>query len=157
MNNDLIGACGLYCGACDNYRAFRPDGEHLLQTDKFRVPNPETLSCDGCHSGKLTDHCSACKMRHCAKNRGIVHCGICTDYPCENILKFKEDGERWAGATHRTFIFDNIGLMQTIGTEKWKEIQLRRWQCECGQPYTFYETTCHVCGKKAALYVSPKN
>ena len=28
---ELLGVCGLYCGACDHYPAFLPEGRHLLE------------------------------------------------------------------------------------------------------------------------------
>ncbi len=154
-NYSLVGACGLYCGACDHYRAFAGGSEHLLKRDKFKVENIDEVSCRGCHSDKLTKHCNECKMRLCAKSKDILHCGLCSDYPCDLIKTFHSDGYRWEGAKHRGDIFKNIEELKKSSADRWLEVQNETWSCKkCGYKFTFYEKECHKCGETLDSYAN---
>lgn len=154
MGEELIGACGLYCGACSNYRAFQDGGEHLLGDPKFRVDDISTVRCGGCHSGKLSGHCGNCEIRLCAEKKELLHCGLCRDYPCGKVRSFQEKGEIWEGARHRTFIFVNIRRLGESGASEWLRFMDSSWRCPCGVSYSYYEENCHACGAKLDSYIN---
>lgn len=152
MDKKLVGSCGLYCGACDNYLAFQPAGKHLLKTEKFIEENLDLLRCEGCNSNSLSEHCSKCEMMQCAKSKGYLHCGECGDFPCAMIIKFRTDGEKWDFAKHRLDILNNINEINKLGIDIWLKDSAEQWTCECGQPYSYYEQVCVRCNNKLESY-----
>ena len=58
---DLIGKCGFCCASCPSYR----NGK-----------------CKGCNSQGEGD----CFTRDCVLKKGIDYCGLCPDFPCDDIL-----------------------------------------------------------------------
>ena len=59
------GYCGMPCALCTRYRT----------EGKSRCP--------GCSAdGYYTD---ACKVHHCCREKQLVHCGACEDYPCARL------------------------------------------------------------------------
>lgn len=152
----LIGACGLYCGGCDSYRASLDEGKHLLKTEKFENKNLEDLTCNGCHSDKHTKWCSVCKIRLCAKQKEITHCGVCSDFPCGVFNEFYEGGKKWAGAKHRNDIIKNLENLKVMGNEKWLEEQKKHWKCSCGFAYTYYEKNCDKCEAELESYATTR-
>lgn len=142
---DLIGACGLYCGACENYLAFKPSHEHLLDKEKF-CENKEKEYCEGCGSSRVSAHCGACPMRSCAQGRGLRSCARCPEHPCEAVLDFARGAEKWSGAKHRSAVLDNAASLAEIGEESWLRAQAQRWTCGCGTAFSYYERSCIDCG-----------
>ncbi len=150
-DKNILGACGLYCGACDCYMVTQPSGEHLKKSDKFKNSDGDK-TCSGCHSSKLTPWCSACKMRLCAADKNLTHCGLCSEFPCDVYEEFFDGGAKWPGARHRRDIKDNIKEILSIGESAWLDAQNRRWTCECGKSYSFYEVKCEFCGRELHSY-----
>ncbi|HIE18590.1 TPA: DUF3795 domain-containing protein [Candidatus Bathyarchaeota archaeon] len=71
-DRNLIGRCGLYCGACVIYRAYKDDGDYLRRIDEhFRCP-PEKVRCGGCMA--LTPDCWGYdyEIVQCLRNKGLI-------------------------------------------------------------------------------------
>ncbi|MCK8060281.1 MULTISPECIES: DUF3795 domain-containing protein [unclassified Fusibacter] len=153
MNDKLIGACGLYCGGCDNYLAFQEGQEHLLKTDKYLTPAIDKLKCNGCNSDSLSEHCSKCEIRKCAHNKGLEYCGACNDFPCDIVMKFHQDGAVLDGARHRLDIIKNTDHMRQ-GLKEWLDASERRWTCSCGLKFSYYEKQCHRCKETLDSYAT---
>ena len=147
--NRLLGVCGLYCGACYHYRASFYEFERLSGEAARRGRAPEGFTCQGCRSGKLYIHpgCAQCEIRACADEKGIVHCGLCTEFPCDRIRAFQGDGR-----VHHRDIVVELNNLGEKGADKWLAAQAQRWKCECGESYTWYEETCNNCGKPLDSY-----
>lgn len=60
-----------------------------------------------------------CKMRDCAKAKGVAACPLCDEYPCEMVQEFAKGSP--------TFIFDGQ-RMKEIGMEAWVAEQEARRQ-----------------------------
>jgi hypothetical protein len=90
----LLGACGLYCGACYHHHAALPEGQHLLEEAARQGRTLEGFSCQGCRSDVLYVHpgCARCQIRACSDERGIEHCGLCHEFPCNRLRAFQSDG-----------------------------------------------------------------
>jgi len=149
MNEPLAAVCGLYCGACALYRARRDDNPQRLRailqasTERRNAPEDE-IQCDGClGGGSLTPYCRNCKMRLCAEGKpGVTRCSDCSDFPCNMITDFNNDGMR-----HHAEALENLRHMQETGPEKWIIEQEERWRCpECRAQVHWYERTCYSCG-----------
>jgi len=154
FNNDknLVGVCGLYCGGCDNYLAFTKEGKHLLKSEKYLEKNLTKLECEGCNSTRQSEHCFKCKMRLCAKEKNILHCRKCNEYPCEKLKEFKNEAKTWAGAVHRKYIFKNLEEITRIGETEWLKRMGDKWLCQCGQRFSYYESSCSKCGSILSSY-----
>jgi len=71
-NNTLYEAlsyCGFACTSCNNYK--------------------KNENCQGCRNeAKLLEDCPT---RTCAIKRGLLHCGLCEEFPCEELQAFYHD------------------------------------------------------------------
>lgn len=145
----LLGVCGLYCGACYHYRASFPDGEHLLEEARRQGRSPVGFTCQGCRSDALYIHrgCAQCEIRACAEGKGILHCGLCSESPCERLKAFHSDGH-----IHHLDIFAQLEELNEKGADRWLVEQAQRWQCRCGVSFSWYEETCHHCGAPLDSY-----
>ena len=149
MNEHLAAVCGLYCGACVLYRARRDDNPQRLRevlqqaAERWQIPEDE-IECEGCLAGgRLSPYCRDCKMRLCAKDRpGVTRCSDCSDFPCDLITAFNNDGMR-----HHAEVLENLRRMLEIGAEKWIVEQEERWRCPgCGTQVDWYARACYSCG-----------
>jgi hypothetical protein len=145
----LVGVCGLYCGACYHYRASWPDGEHLLEEAASRSRSREGYACRGCRSDSLYVHpgCAACAIRDCAQEKGLSHCGECSQLPCERLLAFRNDGR-----LHHLPILEQLGDLARKDPEQWLREQAERWTCACGVAFSWYETSCVRCDSALDSY-----
>jgi len=67
MTDYAYGYCGMPCALCTRYRT----------EGKSRCP--------GCsHDGYYTE---PCKVHHCCRERQLVHCGGCAEFPCVKLGK----------------------------------------------------------------------
>jgi len=141
--------CGLNCGACPVGLANESgDSDKIAGMAAEWGRKAGELICEGCKADVTAGFCSRCRMRLCAMGRGLEFCVECPDYPCENLMAFRNDD-----APHHSAIFRNLGEIQDLGVEAWLEVQAARWSCpECGRRFGWYDETCEGCG--AELYNS---
>lgn len=140
----LLGACGLYCGACNHFRASFPEGNHLIEKARNEGRSTDGFTCQGCRSNRLYMHpgCAECEIRECADTKGLLHCGQCSEFPCEQIVAFINDGH-----IHHLNLESQIQKLNKLGPEGWLTEQIHRWTCsQCGAPFTWYEEHCNSCG-----------
>jgi hypothetical protein len=147
----LLGACGLYCGACYHYRASFPEGKHLLEKARLEGRELSGFTCAGCRSDTLYIHpgCAQCKIRACSESKGIEHCGLCPELPCDTIKAFINDGH-----IHHLDVLANLMELVAKGLDQWLDEQQRRWTCECGACLSWYEDRCGSCGGAVRSYTS---
>jgi len=131
---ELAGICGLYCGACTTYRAYKDKNVALLEklaaTRKVPV---ERITCDGCLSSNyrlyLSHESRDCEFRRCAKEHKVIWCFECAEFPCKRLNDFSRDGK-----AHHTAVIDNLKEMKSLGVDEWLKVQEKRWLCPyCGQ------------------------
>jgi hypothetical protein len=93
----LIAACGLDCSKCEAYLATQAGDLLALEAvaEKWRTEynapaiSADNILCDGCMAGgRIIGHCSECKIRLCALERGLENCAACPDYACEQLSAF---------------------------------------------------------------------
>lgn len=134
--------CGLYCKLCSNMARIPPQARALLQTldkggwrdfgqyvydsfDKFlgilESMTKGDVDCPGCREG-----CGdpGCKIRECAKAKGMELCSLCDDFPCDNIKTL---------AKHYPNLIADGMRQKEIGLESWIEEQEER--CRAGACY----------------------
>ena len=87
----IIAACGNDCAACPRYVG-HPDEkteQELIHTAELwmrigyrdRLVSVEEISCKGCRPENWCRY----QVVRCCRERGIVTCGQCQEYPCARI------------------------------------------------------------------------
>ena len=109
MDKLRLAACGIDCNECGQYKVtsehdlkeaedlvywFRSMGWIGQDEDAEAVMKKAPL-CKGCWN--ITNDCfwkcgGGCGLRICCEERQINHCGECGDFPCEDYMKFGDDG-----------------------------------------------------------------
>ncbi|RLE62592.1 MAG: DUF3795 domain-containing protein [Thermoprotei archaeon] len=136
----LAGVCGLYCGCCPIYRAYK-DGYKEFLMFMAKATGVEEVACEGCRSEKCWG--GDCYFKKCASKKGVDFCFECPEYPCQLLLDFSET------AAHRQVIFENSERIREIGWKKWLEEEDRRWRCpSCGSKISYYNVKCLSCGTR---------
>ena len=81
MDREMIAMCGAYCGYCE-YR--------------------ERTGCKGCQFHKGEVFHGTCTVATCCSEKGLLHCGLCPDLPCQALQEafdqpeHGDNGERLA-------------------------------------------------------------
>jgi hypothetical protein len=86
--------CGFRCDLCPAYKKNIRNFEDQQNVSDgwyhyygFKVP-PEKIYCDGCLVEDFEDTRqidTQCPIRACVKERDLLNCGFCDDYPCQNL------------------------------------------------------------------------
>jgi len=95
----LAAPCGEYCGICPHYEK----------------------ECEGCSIHKGHPSWGECKLYTCVSKRGIEHCGLCADFPCDfQIGYFDPDNpEGQRNAVVRTGL---LAYRKKHGNRKWLDL-----------------------------------
>ena len=135
MGLEEVTYCGLYCGLCANRRRISQQAATLRQTlrgegyDRGYIDIPglqevfaefwtglnrlADTPCPGCRAGGGDPGCA---IRTCARERDVVTCPLCADYPCArleamcNYPLLRADAQR----------------LQKVGLERWMAEQEAR-------------------------------
>ncbi|MCL5406816.1 MAG: DUF3795 domain-containing protein [Deltaproteobacteria bacterium] len=153
INPDFVAPCGLYCGVCAIYIAYRDNNpkfkERLVslykgEKGKGVLPGSEKLAvedirCRGCLSEEPFMHCGRCEIRNCTKSRGYASCHQCDEFPCPYI-------ENFPMTIGKKVILRAIPHWREVGTEKWIEDEEARYTCpQCGNKVFRGATRCNRC------------
>ena len=132
VNWNLVGRCGLYCGACGIYRAYKDNGEYLEKLAKHFECPPEKVRCEGCMI--LTSECWGydCKIVQCLRNKGLEFCYQCSQYEDGSCEKF--------GKLAEGYLKDGVDLRANL--ERIRKSETEEWLCENEEKYK-----CPVCEK----------
>lgn len=88
-DRDLVGRCGLYCGACGIYRAYKDNGKLLKGlAEHFKCP-PEKVRCEGCMALTPDSWGYECDIFKCLRGKGLDFCYQCTEYENDSCEKFR--------------------------------------------------------------------
>jgi len=159
VNEDLVGRCGLYCGACFVYRAYK-DSKELQRTiaERMRPPRkPEDIRCEGCQTVLTSSNAwmgeddfpliggRRCKIVACLENKALGFCYECDEYPdCQKFRFMYEDSLKWGED-----LMKNFGKLKAGKVREWLEEENNKWRCrKCGKPTAMYVKDCHWCGAK---------
>jgi hypothetical protein len=134
--------CGLYCGACSVMIAAQEGQVERLAAEWHA--SAEDVECHGCKSDQTAKHCRTCKLKACARERGVAFCSECSDYPCPQLEAFKLDGY----PPHLVGVC-NLAVIRQEGVEAWLREQEKRWQCpRCQKRFEYYQAACPQCGQE---------
>ena len=150
---DLVGRCGLYCGACSIYRAYKDNGEYRDRVARFFKCPPEKVRCEGCQA--LTSECwgNDCTIVQCLKGKSLEFCHQCSEYKKDSCEKFGKLAQRYSkvGVNVRS----NLERIRNGETEEWLRESEEKFKCQsCGKPLPVYgiKEKCYHCGAEL-----PKN
>ena len=91
-NYEELSYCGFACAACSNFK--------------------KNENCQGCRAE--TKLLWDCDIRICAIERGLLHCGLCSEFPCKTLMDFYHDGK----PSHLQ-AYKNMQRIREIGAEQW--------------------------------------
>ena len=149
VNRNLVGRCGLYCGACGIYRGYKDGGQYRQRlADFFKCP-PEKVRCEGCQV--LTSECwgNDCKIVKCLNAKELQFCYECSEFEthtCERFEKFSKDYLTDDGVDLRA----NLAKIKTGKVDEWLRESEERFRCShCGKPLptSSFRKKCYHCGK----------
>jgi len=89
--------CGIDCACCKTFRATMDNDiqarEEIRQYYKEIGHDIalEDLRCLGCGSDEMMPACAGCPYLKCGKERGLVCCDECGEYPCEPLQWYTEN------------------------------------------------------------------
>jgi hypothetical protein len=133
MNEELIAPCGMNCGICSGYLAFK----HDIKSQGIRMPY-----CLGCRP--RDKKCAFLKKRCDLLLSGKVqYCYECSDYPCEKLNRIDK---RYSGL-YRMSMIENLEFIRKNGIMGFLEIEERKWKCpDCGGVISCHNGICFSCG-----------
>jgi len=137
VNRNLVGRCGLFCGACAIYRAYKDNEEYVKRlAERFKCP-PEKVRCEGCMALTPDSWGYDCKIVQCLRNKGLEFCYQCNKY--ENMIceKFEKIAGRY---------LEEEGVDLRANLERIKKGEIEKWLRESEEKYV-----CSVCGKPLSL------
>jgi hypothetical protein len=120
-----VGACGMHCAGCLDYRALAMNDEELrnqaaatINKETGRNLRPDEVGCEGCWGSVHEPWCATleCKVRQCVNSKGFATCGDCQGFPCATYLaQFGEQGDHAR----------NIREIRAVGLMTWLESKRR--------------------------------
>jgi hypothetical protein len=138
---ELLGFCGVYCGACTTYRACRDNDQSLVEWIVGRGMPREEIFCEGCRSSHVNKWCSECRFRSCVEGKGLENCFQRGSFPCSMLVNFSKT------RPHRVLGLRNLHKLREASLNEWLRGQERRWACpSCGKKQHWYAEKCLTCG-----------
>ncbi len=143
IKKELLAPCGLYCGVCAVYIAYKTNNEKFKKALLKVYPNTKSVNdvkCTGCMSdGVIFGYCEYCQIKKCVRKKGIEGCHECDEFPCKYIKRFPLP-------VGKKVILRAIPRWREVGTEKWVEEEEERYLCpECGNPLFRGAKRCNKC------------
>jgi len=129
---ELIAPCGMNCGICSGYLAFK----HDVKSKGIRMPY-----CIGCRP--RDKKCAFLKKRCDLLLDGKVgYCYECKDFPCERLSHIDK--------RYRTFfrmsMIENLEFIKKNGIKKFLKEEKDRWKClKCGGLICCHNGICFDC------------
>ena len=149
VNRNLVGRCGLYCGACIIYRAHKDSVKLRESVARDYGRSREDVRCEGCQTVALDgwdmdqEWGRNCLIVRCLNGRGLDFCYQCDVYTeCEKFRGISDSCLK-----HSEDLRENLKKIEAGKVEEWLEEDDEKWRCQsCGKPITMHLTECHWCG-----------
>ena len=135
MEKELIAPCGMNCGICSGYLAYKYD----IKSNGIGVPY-----CIGCRP--RDKKCAFLKKRCSLLLAGQVqYCYECKDFPCKGL----EHIDKRYRSLYRMSMIENLKFIGENGIEQFLESEEEKWRCpECGDTICCHNGICFSCGLK---------
>jgi len=148
VDRDLVGRCGLYCGACSIYRAQRDNEEYLERVAASLKCPPEKVKCEGCIALANDSWGYDCEIVQCLSQKSLEFCYQCPEYIDRSCSKFEKLAEGYL-TDDQVDIRANLERIKKGETEKWLQECETRYKCPaCGKPLSLSSrrSKCYHCG-----------
>ncbi len=150
-DKNLVGRCGIYCGACTIYRAERDDPEWRKRiADRYKIP-PEKVRCQGCDA--LTPECwgNDCKFVKCLNGKGYQFCYECPEYEKGSCQIYEEFSKNYLGEDG-VDLRENLAMIKSGKIDEWLKLSKEFYTCKfCGKPTAMGAGKCHHCKREIEL------
>ena len=147
----IVGICGIYCGTCPSYLAYRKNDTVMLEEmSQERGQSVEEMRCEGCLSNKVAADCVDCHpgFRRCAAEKQVTHCFTCDDFPCKRLKDFT-DVHIVNSISHHEHIIEENAYLREHGIVPWVEKQEAAAKCRgCGETLYWHVRECGNCHAK---------
>ena len=144
----MAGICGIYCGTCPWYLAYRKhDLEQLNKLSETNNIPIEQIRCDGCLSTRTAPDCAKCGhgFRKCAAENNVKWCFQCPQFPCDRLQRYR-DVHVVDGVSHHIHVIDNLLYMKKHGVSRWVQEQEKTACCpNCGNQLYWFTHECLIC------------
>ncbi len=143
---DVVGRCGIYCGACPIYRGTRGDKQaQEFARDAWKTP-PNRMTCDGCHNLGPEAHGIACPRRKCMETKGHGYCNECPEYEAGTCEKFEAMDRYFCKRSES--LRRNLERITSGDLNAWLSEEAKKNSCPaCSHPVFWEEKRCPGCGK----------
>lgn len=104
MDKAMIAMCGAYCGTC-----------------KWKA----RINCLGCHHYEGKMFWGTCAVATCCIEKGLLHCGLCPDVPCQTLKEafdHPEHGDNGERLTNLKSWARGEDVAIELGTFKTKQV-----------------------------------
>lgn len=150
-DRNLVGRCGLYCGACGIYRAYKDNGRLLKGlAERFKCP-PEKVRCEGCMALTPDSWGYECEIVKCLRGKSLDFCYQCAEYRNDSCEKFRNLAQGYL--ENAVDLRANLARIENGETEEWLRESEEKFKCPaCRKPVPVYGTggKCHQCGAQLA-------
>jgi hypothetical protein len=150
---ELVGRCGLYCGACVIYRAERDEQKWRKQlAERWDCPE-EKIRCNGC--GALTPNCwgRECKFIKCLKEKGYKFCCECPNYESKTCEIFEKFSKRYL-EENGVDLRKNLAMITAGKVDEWLTTSEKLFTCTfCGKHTAIGATKCHHCQRDIKILI----
>jgi hypothetical protein len=112
-SDQMIAFCGLVCESCDIRRApedpeaaerivvwFKEEG-WLKENEGIHEVIEHYMYCRGCKGDRSVHWSPECPLLVCCTNKGLEFCCQCSEFPCEQLVEWAEQGEPYSQALAR--------------------------------------------------------
>ena len=135
LNKELIAPCGMNCGICSSYLAYKNNIHRKLITN-----------CTGCRS--RNKQCAflkkKCKDGLKLLKGEIEFCFECNYYPCENLTRLDKGYREKFGMS----MIDNLNEIKNKGINYFIENQETKYKCKkCSSLISVHSKKCFICDK----------
>lgn len=149
MKNKLVARCGLYCGACDIYRAGIDEPKLAETIAKYNGWEPGLIKCGGCIAPDNNCWSNDCKITSCLAGKGFEFCFDCQkfdDSSCEWLEDVASRYKKYTGMDTKA----NLLCIKEIGQDAWIAQMDAKHRCpDCGKPIPASFKFCWSCREKS--------
>ncbi|MDD4876320.1 MAG: DUF3795 domain-containing protein [Dehalococcoidales bacterium] len=133
MREELITPCGMNCGICSSYLAFKYD----IKSNGIGMPY-----CIGCRP--RDKKCAFLKKKCDLLLQGKVqYCYQCDNFPCLSLQRI----DKKYGSSFRMSMIANLEFIKEKGIMYFLEQEADKWKCpNCGAEICCHNGICFNCG-----------
>jgi len=100
--------------------------------------------CAGCVKGDegKPEHCRNCRIKDCVKNKGLIYCYQCYDFPCKLIKNL----EKSYNLRYNASLIKNSLYVKEQGITLFMVQQIKQYTCsQCGGIISLHDAKCSEC------------